>query len=167
MLLCMSNPSAKPQGRPLRDAIGYERRDANAKWIFGIVAFLVVAGLIMHLVLAGVMERLEKKPSPTDEWSGIRREPQTIAAGLPRLQIVPPEDLAKFRATEQNELDTYGWINRTAGVVRIPIARAMDLVLERGLPTRSQTNATATGPSSYQLQQQRPQFPQPEIKETR
>ena len=163
----MSNPSAKPQGGPRRDETGYEKRDANAKWIFGIVGFLVIAGLIMHLVLAGVMERLEKKPYPTDTLNGVRHSPRTIATTAPRLQIVPPEDLEKFRAAEQNQLDTYGWINRTAGVVRIPVARAMELVLERGLPVRSQTNAAATGPSSYQLQQQRPQSPQPEIKEAR
>jgi hypothetical protein len=165
LLLCMSNPSAKPQGRPPRDELRYEKRDANAKWIFGIVGFLVVAGLIMHLILAGMMERLGKRAYPTDTLNGVRQSPRTIATTSPRLQIVPPEDLEKFRAAEQNQLDSYGWINRTAGVVRIPVARAMDLVLERGLPVRSQTNAAATGSSSYRLQQQRPQSPQPEIKE--
>jgi hypothetical protein len=33
-------------------------------------------------------------------------------------------------------LEGYGWVDRQAGVVRLPIERAMELVLERGLPTR-------------------------------
>jgi hypothetical protein len=165
----MSNLSAKPQGRERRDGRGYEKRDASAPWIFGIVGFLLIAGLIMHFVLAGVMERFEKKPFPADPYSGTRRSAETFAHGhgVPRLQLKPPEELNNFRAGEETALNTYGWIDRTTGVVRIPIDRAMDLVLERGLPARSGTNQPATGLSNYELQQQRPQLPQPEIKEAR
>ncbi len=123
----------------------------------------------MHFALAGMMERFEKKPSPTDEFTGARHGAESIAQNksIPHLQLMAPEDLKKFRAKEEIELNTYGWINRTAGVVRIPIERAMELALERELPTRSGTNGTAPGPSSYELQQQRPQSRQPEIMEAR
>lgn len=165
----MPNLDAKPQGKPRRTGASYEKRDANAKWIFGIVAFLLVAGLIMHFVLAGVMERLGKEPSSTDAWDGTRRgrEARWQAKSVPQLQIMPAMDLSNFRAREETELNSYGWIDRTAGVVRIPIGRAIDLLLERGLPTRSGTNPPATGPSAYELQQQRPQSGQAEIKEAR
>ena len=33
-------------------------------------------------------------------------------------------------------LDSYGWVDKNAGVVRIPIDEAMKLTLERGLPAR-------------------------------
>jgi hypothetical protein len=165
----MSNPSAQPQGSQRRKGAGYEKRDANAKWIFAIIVFFIITGLVMHFALAGVMERFEKKPSPADKYAGTRHGPVLIAqaTNVPHLQLMPAEDLNNFRTKEELELNTYGWINRTAGVVRIPIVRAMELVLERGLPTRSGTNGTATGPSSYELQQQRPQSEQPEIKEAR
>ena len=165
----MPNLSAKPQGRLRRAGAGYEKRDANAKWIFGIVAFLLIAGLIMHFVLAGVMERLGKTPYPTDELNGTRRGLETgmqAKAPVPHLQISSAEELKAFRTKEEAELNSYGWINRTAGMVRIPVARAMDLLLERGLPARTGTNAIQTGPSEYELQQQRPQTGQSEIKET-
>lgn len=165
----MSNLSSKPQGRQRAAGEGYEKRDASAPWVFGIVAFLLISGLIMHFVLAGVMERLEKTPHPTDDWTGARHRggATTQVKGVPHLQLVPAEDLHKFREQEDAELNTYGWIDRTAGVVRIPIARAMDLLLERGLPTRAGTNEAATGASAYELQQQRPQARQPEIQEGR
>jgi hypothetical protein len=130
--------------------------------VFGIVAFLFIAGLIMHFSLAGVMERLEKKEAPQDQLTGIRREGSGAVVetqAVPHLQISPPEDLAAFRAREDAELNTYGWINRTAGVARIPIDRAMDLVLQRGLPERSGSNEDQLGPSPYELQQRRAQSP--------
>ena len=67
--------------------------------------------------------------------------------------------------TRPETVDQYApFRERTAGIVRIPIDRAMELVLQRGLPVRSGTNRNETGPSSYQLQQQRSQFAQPERK---
>jgi hypothetical protein len=153
----MSNRSARPQGRPRFNRRGYEPRDANAKWIFAVVAMLLVAGLIMHFCLAGFMAHLEKTPTPADAWTGIpgvAQQRAMEAKDVPRLQISPQTDLKEFRAREQTELESYGWINRTAGVVRIPIDRAMELVLERGLPVRDAKQMPA-GVSSYQLQQER------------
>lgn len=161
----MLNLSAKPQGCQRPDGKGYEKRDASAPWIFGIVAFLLVSGLIMHFVLAGVMERLQKTPAPSDRWTGVRRIGETSAQikDIPHLQVSPTEDLNIFRRREETELNTYGWIDHSNGIVRIPISHAMDLLLQRGLPVRSKTNASETGPSVMELQQQRPQYPQPEI----
>lgn len=162
----MSNLSAKSPGRPRPASDGYEKRDANAKAIFGLIAVLVVLGLVMHFCLAGMMERLQKTPPPSDALSGMRRGAEPIAlANVPQLQLVPPEDLKRFREREEAELNSYGWMDRTAGVVRIPIARAMDLLLQKGLPVRSRTNEASVGPSKYELQQQRPLSAQPEIQE--
>ena len=66
-----------------------------------------------------------------------------------------PEDLSRFREREEAELNTYGWINRTSGVVRIPIARAMDLLLAHGLPVRPAVGKSRLGPTPLELHQQR------------
>ncbi len=55
----------------------------------------------------------------------------------PRLQIAPAKDLDDVRAAEDSVLYNYGWVVRDAGVVRIPIERAIELVVQRGLPVRS------------------------------
>ena len=54
----------------------------------------------------------------------------------PRLQTNPRQDLADLRAREESTLGTYGWVDKNAGVVRIPIEEAVRKTLERGLPTR-------------------------------
>jgi hypothetical protein len=40
----------------------------------------------------------------------------------------------KLRADERQALDRYGWVDRDAGLARIPIERAMDMVAEHPVP---------------------------------
>ena len=47
-----------------------------------------------------------------------------------------PSDLADLREKEDETLNSYGWVDRNAGVVRIPIDEAIKLTLQRGLPAR-------------------------------
>ena len=54
----------------------------------------------------------------------------------PRLQVDPRQDLSAYREREAALLDGYRWVDKNAGVVRIPIDEAMKRVVERGLPTR-------------------------------
>ena len=52
----------------------------------------------------------------------------------PRLQIAPHEDLEQKRRREDPILNSYGWVDPKAGVVRLPIDRAIELVAQRGIP---------------------------------
>jgi hypothetical protein len=52
----------------------------------------------------------------------------------PALQISPRADMARFRAEEEAELSSYGWVDRGRGVVRIPIDQAMEKVARDGIP---------------------------------
>ena len=151
----MPSPDAKSQSRRRAAAAGYEKRDANAKWLFGVVLGLALALLITHFVLSGVLGRMEKTPPPTDPWISASQATLATKPPPPNLQISSTADLKTFRAKEEHDLTTYGWVDKNAGIARIPIDRAMDLVLARGLPTKAGSNESATGPSVYELQQQR------------
>ncbi len=61
----------------------------------------------------------------------------------PKLLVNEPANLAQYRQRQRESLTTYGWMDRNTGVVRIPIDRAKDLILERGLPVRG----AAAGPA--------------------
>jgi hypothetical protein len=41
------------------------------------------------------------------------------------------------QAQEQARLNSYGWVDEDAGVAHIPIERAMEMILEEGLPARA------------------------------
>ena len=145
---------------------GHEIKDADVRWIFWLVLFLFLSALALQGVLAGYLKKLKSGPAPTDAWRPVERVGQTAAtnAPFPRLQVSPPLDLQAFRAREEAELSTYGWLNRTAGIVRLPIERAMELVLQEGLPTRRGTNQNVAGPSSYELIRERGEHREEEIR---
>jgi hypothetical protein len=147
---------------PVRD---HERSDANAKWIARLVIGLFTLGVAIQAVLVAYFTTLRRMPDPVDRWRPLQNRSlaaQTRSA-FPKLQISPPADLQAFRSREQAELSSYGWINRTAGVVRIPIERAINLVLQDGLPSRSDTNTARSGPSSYQLMLNRAEHHEREV----
>lgn len=163
-------PRTQPQGAPRPGVSGHETRDVSVPWILGIVGFLVVSGVGIHFILAGMLGGLNAKPAPTDRWRPIARasQPTSAAPPFPRLQISPPADLQAFRRREDAELNAYGWVNQTSGMVRIPIARAMDYIIAKGLlPVRQGTNGDKAGPSAYQLMQQRARKERPKTQGTR
>jgi hypothetical protein len=64
--------------------------------------------------------------------AGVVKDPPT-----PRLQTQPFKDLYLLRQDEATRLETYGWVDKEGGIVRMPIERAMELTVERGLPARA------------------------------
>ncbi|MBY0298846.1 MAG: hypothetical protein K2X71_22885 [Methylobacterium sp.] len=50
----------------------------------------------------------------------------------PGLQIDPAGDLERLLAAQKAELTGYGWVDRPAGLIRIPIARAMEILAGKG-----------------------------------
>jgi hypothetical protein len=152
-----TEPVARPQGWPERDARGYERSDVRSKWIGAVVALLVIGAVAIHFILRFQLGILAKRPATRDLWSTAARVAPQVPTNVPRLQISAPADLAAFRSREDVDLNTYGWINKTQGIVRIPIQEAMNLIVEKKLlPVRQGTNPAQTGPSVLQLQQERP-----------
>lgn len=63
-------------------------------------------------------------------------KPQAQGATTPTPNVPSDEALKQLHATENAVLTTYGWVDRQKGIVRIPIDRAIELLLQRGLPTR-------------------------------
>ena len=57
----------------------------------------------------------------------------------PRLQAHPIKDLEELRKAETELLTTYGWVDKSAGTVRIPVARAIELLAQRAGDTGAAT----------------------------
>lgn len=55
----------------------------------------------------------------------------------PRLQAYPAKDLTTFRETQSHVAATYGWVDKQAGLARVPVEKALEMVLKTGLPVRS------------------------------
>ncbi len=50
----------------------------------------------------------------------------------PRLETEGGASLRAFNADKRRLLESYGWVDRQAGIARIPIARAMDYLAKGG-----------------------------------
>jgi hypothetical protein len=73
-------------------------------------------------------------PMPTSELNVDAR----ALPPAPRLQQTPILDLKEMRDAEDKVLNSYGWIDQPHGVVRVPVAQAMGMLAQRGLPARPQ-----------------------------
>ena len=116
---------------------GHERRDISiatvVKWGVGVLGLVVLTAAAMWLVLLQLRAHEEQESPPASPLAsyGPQEPPQ------PRLQIDARGDLESLRASEQKQLESYGWIDRDAGTVHIPIDRAMTLLAQRrGSPPR-------------------------------
>ena len=115
----------------------HEESDVNVSAILRYGVGLVVVAAIVHLFLwwlLGVYERQNDRAQthvfPMAAGQRDRLPPS------PRFQENPQEELQELRAKQKALLEGYGWVNKEAGVARIPIEDAMKMVVERGLPTR-------------------------------
>ncbi|MCL5742512.1 MAG: hypothetical protein M1541_01100 [Acidobacteria bacterium] len=115
-------------------AAGHERRDVAVGRLLSFGAglcFMVLLALVAMRILFGYYSWEQPSgPPPSPLARGLDVPPE------PRLQFAEQADLRDERRTEDAILNSYGWVDRKAGVVRIPIDRAMDLLAERGLPAR-------------------------------
>jgi hypothetical protein len=128
----------------------HERRDVDVLSLITIAALLFFSCVIIFLVVWGMMHYFKlHEPAKT---AGQANLPVTTAGQFPkpRLEVKGPADLATFRAAEEADLNSYGWVNRNSGITRIPIDRAMQLLLERGLPD------VGAGQTPLSLMQARP-----------
>lgn len=102
------------------------------------IVYLTLVTVVVHFFVLWLMRTISAQVDeaqvvqyPLAAEQGERLPP------LPRLQTLPREDLRKLREGWATSLNGYSWIDKNAGVVRLPIEEAKKRVLAQGLPTRS------------------------------
>ena len=127
---------------PRNPHVHYEPGDVNAVSVtkFGIgMAFLVLVFLFGVVGLFRYFAKRAAEAQPPVPPMGAMVE--KLPPG-PRLEANPSLDMKEMREAEDRKLKQYAWIDPDKGVVQIPVDRAMDLILEKGLlPVRSQPGA--------------------------
>lgn len=119
---------------------GYEKRDI--RFVVIVIAWIVLFGVLALVALvSGGLLRLLSKPLAVTTAPNPIENPGLPAR--PRLELHLPEKLRQLRAAEEAVLNHYGWVDRARGVVHIPIDRAMQDVLEEGLPARKNSPEAA------------------------
>jgi hypothetical protein len=126
----------------------HETSDVDVRAILWFVVIFIAFAIVTHVVLYLLFNHYRKlfrgdvQPART-AISVAAQPPQT-----PRLQPFPQKDqrgkpippnastpvvdMAEMRRSEQEALTTPGWIDKQKGIVRIPIERAKQIVVQRG-----------------------------------
>ncbi len=122
--------STDPTGDPVARS-----RDVNTRGVLLFAFWLAVSSIAISAAMFGLFRWLERQ-----ERSSERPLAPAIAASLkrtppePRLEAYPLLPRQRLRAEEDAVLTTYGWVDKPGGVVRIPIDRAMEILVQHGLP---------------------------------
>jgi hypothetical protein len=124
---------------------GVEEDFIDFKGVYGFGIGLAVVTIISHILMlwmfkaevAAVDASNPPRVYPLAVLQDDRQPPE------PRLQTNPRQDLADLRAAEAAVLSGYSWVDRNNQIVRIPVADAMRLTLQRGLPSRPEAAAAA------------------------
>jgi hypothetical protein len=64
-----------------------------------------------------------------------------------------------FLINQENQLNSYGWVDKKAGVAHIPIERAMELTVQRGLSVCPQDCTDANTTTASKAPAQKPAAP--------
>lgn len=159
--------------RDSRENPGYEMTDVNVRPIVVFIVSLFVFVLVFFVFCFGmgkvINNGIMKHDGPPNQWNAIaaatpsgkmenmtsnpamaqkQLQEMTQRFPTPRLQTDDGnQDLADLHAREDLLLEHYSWVAAPGGKVRIPIERAMELVVQRGLPVAPafQTSPLMTG----------------------
>ena len=136
--------STETERQPNREE-GYEHRDANIRALLQFAFWLAVLLIVVLVGMRWTFNYLSAKeplgPPPTPF------ENARVIPPMPRLQVEPHQDLKTYCSQEMSDLESYGWVDSQNGIVRIPVDRAMDKILQQGLPVRPASEATSAATS--------------------
>jgi hypothetical protein len=119
-------------------ATSAESRAAGPRPVRALLLFSLLLLVLLAAVLAGM--KLTGGGTPTEAEDAARAETRL-------------KNLSDLRAADSNQLSTYGWNDRSKGIVHIPVAKAMELILpELGKATPSAVSAPAGGQNQVSSQ---------------
>lgn len=132
------NVSDKNSGA-INPSVKYEPQDVNAGTIFKYLAALLLTVFVSMLIVWGAYRALVSRAArEAADVSPLRPSVGRILPPVPRLQgapgtpLPPQEELRQMRAEAEATLESHGWVDEKTGIARIPIERAMKLLVERG-----------------------------------
>ena len=117
----------------------FDHGDVNFKALSKFAIGLVITAIFSAGLVLGIFQYMLHREGgvPASRIESPAQDARQLPPE-PRLEETPMTDLQEMRAAEDKVLHNYAWLDQANGIVRIPIDRAMDLIAERGLPTRKE-----------------------------
>ena len=127
----------------------FEPEDLGTRGVFAFMIGLAVIGVVIYFIVVGMYTFLDKyersqmaTASPLDTSKGAISRVVTQDDmdktfkdnGAPMLETNERGQFRDFLMNQENQLNSYGWVDEKTGVAHIPIEHAMELIVQRGLP---------------------------------
>ena len=138
----MSTESHNKGHEPRHTDVSFEERDIKAGTIYGYLFALgvaVVASLLICVYIlrftADFAASTDTPPPPSREAHQRELPPEPRLQGVPGHITDPQADLRKKNQEDAEANEKLEWIDRSSGIVQIPVKDAMKIVAEKGLST--------------------------------
>ena len=134
--------------------VSHELSDLNVGTLAKFIVVLAVSTIVILIGMKLMMNffqarEIAEEQAPVSRVNppGTRRlPPMPRLQGAPGSESLPLDDMKKFKAEQEAAINSYGWVDKQTGVVRIPIEEAKKLVLERGGQVKSPAPAASPAP---------------------
>jgi hypothetical protein len=126
----------------------YEHTDIDVNVGYKFALWLSVAMVISIAIVYGTFWFFEGRARSANQQAQkypLAASAPAKAPPTPNLQTQPFRDVYQLREAENKKLMEYGWVDKDGGVTHIPIDRAMEVMLQRGFPTRAGDGAVVGG----------------------
>jgi hypothetical protein len=124
----------------------FEHQDLSPRGVMYFFAGLIALIAVIYAIAFGIYRYLDSYNHANQATMSPMVAPQadtrtvteknTRAFPEPRLEKSERTELREFIEQQDRKLATYNWLDKDKGIVQIPIDRAMDLIVQRGLPVR-------------------------------
>jgi hypothetical protein len=144
----------------------FEREDLSTRGVFAFMIGLAVIGIVIYFIIVGMYSYLDKiereqmaTASPLVTSKGAMSRVVTQAEmdkafkdnGVPMLETNERGQFKDFLLNQEDQLNSYGWVDKDASVAHIPIQRAMDLIVQQGLPVYPQSSVDASAAAASKV----------------
>ena len=141
----MSAHPSHPHGSLENPDTAHEESDINVRAIIWFVAVLTIIVILTDVAMWALFKGLAHYEATQDPPVSPLFIPAGRPLPAPGLQTTPWTDLKHYRADADAYLHGYGWVDEKAGVARIPIEKAKELLLQKGLPVRPEVGDAMEG----------------------
>jgi hypothetical protein len=120
--------------------VAHEHSDVSVRGVLLFAAMLAGVCIVIAIAMRFLFVAFNGMETRNDPFVTPLAAPAGQLPPEPRLQTTPWADLEQFRAGEVAHLHSYGWVNQSAGIAHVPIQRAKEMLLKKGLPVRAGEN---------------------------
>ncbi|MDK4702195.1 hypothetical protein PH562_08055 [Rhizobium sp. CNPSo 4062] len=129
----MMTASLSRKSRRQKASPQFEPQDVSPRLVLWVTLGLFLGMGLSVLLVFGILWWMRPNAAPPQTGFGSRQ-----AEPGPRLEVSPSVNRDLLQRQAEQRLGEYGWIDRKAGTVHIPIDRAMAILATRGWPDRDE-----------------------------